>query len=152
MGRHTHYYRIANFMSQQRRALTATEVSQATGSAMSIVHQHLHAMRDNELAHIHDWVRTPTSNGKWVRLWKYGPGKDAVRPVSKVVNPAKPPVVVKAQQPKPPASVDDIRPYMSKVAKRRLERILSVPEGAHKTIFAGGVNPWLQPQTAQTVQ
>jgi hypothetical protein len=144
MGRHTHYYRIANFMSQQRRPLTATEVSMATGSAMSIVQQHLHAMRDNELAHICDWVRTPTSNGKWVRLWKYGPGQDAPRPVSTCSKTRR-----AAASPKPVVAPKPITP---RVTKRRLERTLSIPEGAHKTIFAGGVNPWLQPQTAQTVQ
>lgn len=149
MGRHTHYYRIANFMSQQRRPVTPAEVCEATGSARSIVHQHLHAMRDNELAHIHDWKLTSKSNGKWAALWKYGPGKDAPQPVGKTAKPAKP---------KPPAEVVrspaqlEIRPYMSKVAKRRIERVLSIPEGAHRTIFAGGVNPWLPQQTVQTVQ
>lgn len=143
MGRHTHYHRIANFLVQQRCPVTPAEVVAGTGSTVSIVYRHLSAMRDNEMAHISGWKLICKGMGKWAQLWKYGPGKDAPRPVGKTV---KPPVVEVVA--KPPTNADVIRPCIPKVAKRRIGRILSIPEGAHKTIFAGGVNPWLPPQTA----
>jgi len=150
MGRHTHYKRIVGFLEQQRCPVTPTEVVAGTGSSMSIVHRHLSAMRDNEMAHISGWKLTCKRMGKWTQLWEYGQGEDAPRPVAKKVA-AKRPVVLEVT-PKPAPTTDDIRPRMSKVTKRRVGQTLSIPEGAHKTIFVGGVNPWLPPQTAHIAQ
>lgn len=131
MRKNSTYGRVLQAIRVGDGPMSAADIVKASGASLTAVTQHLVTLHDEELIHIGAWVQNSHGHKLWTKCWSPGEGPDV-------------------ECPKPPAK----RPNQisTKLAKRRKERAVAVPETKFKTMFVGGINPWQPAQTAQKLQ
>lgn len=65
------------------RVETSTEdIAKKLGVQNRVVHRFLRYLEDNDLAHVHDWIKTETRKGEPMEVWGWGFGLPAPRPLT----------------------------------------------------------------------
>lgn len=137
-------------MVKQPCGLRREQLAVAAGVSASSAYIYLRELHVENRARIVDWEKAPhnTTDFQYAQLWGVGSGPHEPKPkIEKKpkVKVTKPKSTVRKRQ----KVADD--PSKSKLAIRRSRLVINI-DGPYRTTFVGGINPWMQSQTAAAQQ